>query len=106
MEQAITENGTTETSRAFEDTYNQLEDLVGQLETGDLSLDEALSTYERGVGALKRCYRILDAAERKLEILVQNQDDSLETRPVDLGELRKEARGSAQGGRTSLKYRK
>jgi len=54
----------------FEDALEQLEALVGKLETGDLDLEQALGTFERGVALAKLCSGRLEAAElriRKLE---------------------------------------
>lgn len=82
--------------RSFEGTFAELEELVHKLEAGALTLDESLACYERGVGALKRCYRILDVAEKRLEVLVRDGDGALATRPLDLAEVRGEARGAAK----------
>jgi exodeoxyribonuclease VII small subunit len=82
--------------KSFETSFQELEDLVRKLESGALTLDESLSHYERGVGALKRCYRILDTAEKRLELLVREGDGSMTTKPCDLTEIRGEARGAAK----------
>lgn len=53
----------------FEQSLQQLEEVVGALEGGELGLDEALEQYERGVASLKRCHAQLAAAERRIELL-------------------------------------
>ena len=53
----------------FEQSLAELQTLVQQLEDGELSMDEALSAYERGIGHLKRCYQLLEAAEQKVQLL-------------------------------------
>lgn len=53
----------------FEEQYRQLEEILGRLERGDLTLDESLQEYERGVAALRACREILAKAERRIEEL-------------------------------------
>ncbi|GIW71562.1 MAG: hypothetical protein KatS3mg102_1104 [Planctomycetota bacterium] len=78
----------------FEQAYEELEREVGRLESGELRLGEALASYERAVALLRRCYRILEQAEQRLELLVREQDGTLLTRELDLAALRAEtARG-------------
>lgn len=57
---------------SFEQALEQLEGLVEQLETGDLSLDGALQAYEQGVALQRRCHGLLAEAEQKVEILTRN----------------------------------
>lgn len=59
---------------SFEDAVGHLEQIVADLESGELGLDRSLSRYERGVQHLKHCYRLLEKAERKIRLL-QNLDD-------------------------------
>jgi exodeoxyribonuclease VII small subunit len=83
---------------SFESSFEELEELVRRLEGGALTLDESLTCYEKGVLALRRCYRILEVAEKRLEMLVREGDGGLATRPIDLADVRGEARGSARLG--------
>jgi exodeoxyribonuclease VII small subunit len=53
----------------FEESLDQLEEVVEALERGDLGLDEALARYERGVRLLARCRGLLEAAEHRVAIL-------------------------------------
>ena len=46
----------------FEQSLADLEKIVQELEDGELSMDDALASYEVGIGRLKRCYQLLDAA--------------------------------------------
>ena len=57
-------------SLTFEQAMADLERIVHELEEGELSMDDALASYEVGIGRLKRCYRLLDAAEKKVEQLI------------------------------------
>ncbi|CAN5700707.1 hypothetical protein BH23PLA1_BH23PLA1_05810 [soil metagenome] len=56
-------------ARSFEESLRQLERVVGDLEGGELGLDEALARYEQGVSMLARCRGLLDVAERKVALL-------------------------------------
>jgi exodeoxyribonuclease VII small subunit len=54
---------------SFEQALVQLEQIVHQLEDGEIGLAEALSHYEQGVKLLKQCYGLLQRAERRIELL-------------------------------------
>lgn len=68
---------------SFEQALDQLESTVSRLEEGEMPLEEALDLFEQGVALSKRCGKTLDEAERRIEILVADRDDSLETAPLD-----------------------
>ncbi len=53
----------------FEQALEQLEQIVAKLEDGQLGLSQALGHYEKGIKNLKQCYRLLEQAERKIELL-------------------------------------
>lgn len=55
----------------FEQTLKELEEIAAKLEQGDLTLEEALALYVRGVEALQACQTSLAAAEQKVEILLK-----------------------------------
>jgi exodeoxyribonuclease VII small subunit len=54
---------------SFEQIYSELETTIEQLEAGNLSLDEALVLYERGMELAKQCGVMLDRAELKIQEL-------------------------------------
>ena len=54
---------------SFEDEFKKLEEILGRLEGGELSLEQSLSEYEQGIGSLRRCREILDQAELKIKEL-------------------------------------
>ena len=58
----------------FEQSLDALEQLVEQMERGDLSLEESLSAYERGVGLYRRCQTALEQAELRVRLLSDPQD--------------------------------
>lgn len=53
----------------FEQSIKELEDIVKQLEKGELSLDESLKQFEKGIGLARSCQTILNDAEQKIETL-------------------------------------
>lgn len=53
----------------FEQGLEQLERFVRQLEQGQLGLSDSLEAYQQGVARLRRCYALLEQAERKIELL-------------------------------------
>jgi len=64
----------------FEKTFVELEKLVDQMEQGDLSLEDSLKYFERGMLLTKKCQQALSEAEQKVKILVEkNNKNSLET---------------------------
>src|SRR5438132_13570492 len=63
----------------FEDALAELEQVVHDLEDGNIGLDDSLARYERGVGLIKRCYAQLRDAEQRI-LLVTGTDD--EGKPI------------------------
>ncbi|HET6565274.1 MAG TPA: exodeoxyribonuclease VII small subunit [Xanthomonadales bacterium] len=59
-------------SPGFEQALTELEALVAQLESGDLSLDQSLTHFKRGVELTRHCQSILDDAQQTVEILSQD----------------------------------
>jgi len=61
----------------FEASLKELETLVETMEKGDLSLEDSLGHFERGVQLSRTCQQALKAAEQKVEILMKKsgQDD-------------------------------
>ena len=57
-----------------EDALARLETIVTELEKGDLPLNDSLKMFEEGIKLSKTCLKMLDDAERKVEIMVQDKD--------------------------------
>lgn len=75
----------------FESALKSLENIVVQLERGDLSLDRALELFEEGIQISRFCSTKLEEAERKVEILTKTAD----------GELKEELFSGEQEGTAS-----
>src|SRR6185503_3584636 len=58
-----------ECAGSFEESLDELEKIVAELESGKLGLSDALARYEEGVKHLKGCQQLLESAERKIELL-------------------------------------
>lgn len=53
----------------FEQSVMELEDIVKQLELGELSLEDSLKQFEKGISLARRCQEVLNQAEQKIETL-------------------------------------
>src|SRR3954447_2351934 len=94
-----------ECTSTFEESLCELEKIVAELESGKLGLSDALARYEEGVKHLKGCQQLLEAAERKIELLSgvdaegnpittpfhDEDDDSLEAKAAARGQRRTSA---------------
>ena len=68
----------------FEASLKELEEIVEQLEKGDLKLDETLAKYEMGIKIYKRCYQILESTEKKINVLLKDRDGETYTEEFNL----------------------
>jgi len=73
--------------KKFEEVVEELERMVEQLESGELSLEASLAAFENGVRLVKLCNQKLTEVERKIELLVKDKDGKLQLKPLEeLGE--------------------
>ena len=75
----------------FEQALEKLEEIVSQIEEGEVSLEESIEKYAEGTKLIQQCRQILDAAEKKIQLLTKGQDGELEP----AGELPDEDPGGA-----------
>jgi exodeoxyribonuclease VII small subunit len=72
------------TPQSFEGSLAQLQQIVRDLEEGRLGLELSLSRFEEGIGLLRSCFRILEQAEQRIEILTgQDAAGNPVTAPFD-----------------------
>ena len=64
-------------TKTFEDSMTELETVVSQLEAGDVTLDESLKLFEKGIKLAKSCRKKLDEAEKKVKILTAGADGEM-----------------------------
>ena len=87
---------------SFEDSLEQLEQIVGQLEEGQIGLNEAIERYEQGAKHLKHCRRLLERAEQKIELLSGvDAEGNAVAEPFDEEEIPLEKKAEARGRRRS-----
>ena len=73
----------------LEPSLQEINVLIEKMEQGDLTLEQALSHFEHGITLIKSCQKILQDAEQKVQILVQNSNNieaEEELKPYDLEE--------------------
>ncbi len=73
----MTEKKTAKKEITFEDALARLEQIVAQIEEGEVSLEESIEKYAEGIKLIKQCRGILDSAEKKIQILAKADDGSL-----------------------------
>lgn len=62
----------------FETSMEQLEKIVQELEKGDLNLDDSIKKFEEGMKISKECNKLLENAEKKITVLINNNDNITE----------------------------
>ena len=67
--------------QTFEKAMEKLEQIVRELESGDQPLEKALKKFEEGVKLSKFCSEKLDETEKRITILLQNQEGNLFEKP-------------------------
>ncbi len=65
----------------FEEALKKLEELVKKMESGDLALDDSLKAFEEGIRLIRFCTGKLDEAERRVEILVKDDQGGITPAP-------------------------
>lgn len=65
----------TEKEEKFEDKIIKLEEIVAELEKGNLSLDDSVKKFEEGIKISKECNEILESAEKKILILLEQDGE-------------------------------
>lgn len=65
----------------FEKAFERLEAIVEAMNSGKLSLEDSLKAYEEACSLLKKCEEILGTAEKKIEVLMKNRNNTLQLSP-------------------------
>ena len=69
--------------KKFEAALTRLEEIVQELEKGDILLDQSLKLFEEGIKLSRICNKRLEEAERKVEILIKDKDGSVKAEPFE-----------------------
>ncbi|MCY4439290.1 MAG: exodeoxyribonuclease VII small subunit [Deltaproteobacteria bacterium] len=64
----------TQDDRSFEECLQSLEKVVERIESGELSLEDSLATFEEGVRLVQSCNRKLSDVERRIEVLTKDSE--------------------------------
>ena len=67
---------------SFEKSLTDLEQIVNRMESGQLTLEESLAAFERGVSLTRECQAALDKAEQKVQLLLE-KDGQTELHPFE-----------------------
>ncbi len=73
----------SEKSLSFEQAVVELEEIVKKLEKGELSLEESINFFQRGVELTRYCSKKLDEAERSITMLIEGEDGITEKKMTD-----------------------
>jgi len=68
----------------FEENMKQLEQIASELEKGDLDLDTSVKKFEEGMKISKSCSKILEDAEKKISILIKDNDGQITEEKFDI----------------------
>jgi exodeoxyribonuclease VII small subunit len=80
---ASTKKPEQEKKPEFERSLSRLEEIVGKLESANLSLDDAMKLFEEGVQLSRDCQKYLEQAEGKVEILLKKAGGEMAAQPFD-----------------------
>jgi exodeoxyribonuclease VII small subunit len=84
----------SEKSQTFEASLQELEKIVRRLEDGDLPLEESLKLFEKGVRLSRECQERLNQAERRIEVLLKDEDGNPTLQAIGAEDLQAETRGA------------
>lgn len=76
--------------QTFETSLKELEKIVRRLEEGDSSLEDSLKLFEDGVKLSRECQERLNQAERRIEILLKDENGNPVLQAIEAGDLREE----------------
>ena len=62
-------------SPSLEDTFDKLEDILGQMESGELTMNESFKKYKEGIELVKKCSLMIDKVEKEM-IIINDEKDS------------------------------
>lgn len=71
-------------AKTFEESLDELEQIVGKLEEGDMALEESLALFERGVKLSRDCRDRLTKAERRIEVLMKDSSGDIGLEEIEL----------------------
>ena len=70
-----------DTKKNYEESIKELEKVVARLESGELPLDESVEEFQKGIELSRYCSKKLDEIEKKISILLENENGDLIEKP-------------------------
>lgn len=64
-------------SPSLEDTFDKLEDILGQMESGELTMNESFKKYKEGIELVKKCNLMIDKVEKEMIIINDDKDSEM-----------------------------
>ena len=64
-------------SPSLEDTFDKLEDILGQMESGELTMHESFKKYKEGIELVKKCSLMIDKVEKEMIIINDDKDSEM-----------------------------
>lgn len=68
----------------FEESLARLEEIVGEMEQGELALNDLVMKYSEGITLANQCSQLLQRAEKAMDLLVQDRDGEAVTTPLTI----------------------
>lgn len=70
--------------KSFEQALKELEEIVKEMESGDLPLEEAVKKYELGIKESQYCLDLLDKTEKKIILLTRDSENNIKQEPFEV----------------------
>ena len=64
-------------NKTFEEAMSELEEVVAKLEKGELSLDDSINVFQKGIELSKFCSKKLDEVEKKISLLIEDENGDI-----------------------------
>ena len=71
-------------SKTFEEAIDELEKVVNELENDELSLDESVDKFQKGMELSKYCNSLLEDAEKKISVLIDDGDGNMKEKDFNI----------------------
>jgi exodeoxyribonuclease VII small subunit len=69
--------------KSFEDALEELEQLLADIEDGQVALEQCLTKYERGTFLIQHCRTVLSSAEKQIDLLTRGGDGEIAVQPMN-----------------------
>jgi len=81
--------------KTFEDALSELEQILADMEGGQVALEESLAKYERGSFLIRHCREVLSTAEKQIEVLSKNADSGIAVETIQPQDIQSQSTRSA-----------